>query len=103
MQHIYEDIESIIGAGTSGRLNHDAVYAFAHRQNLAFDDVCNAVALTIAKRFNDFSMSYEDADGVANALSDLMISHIQRDTEVAFPEPAWTIYLASDAGEYYRE
>jgi hypothetical protein len=102
MRQNFTDIESIIQEGISGSLNCDAFYSFCTSENVKFDDLCNAIALIIAKRFNDSSMTYDDADGVANALSGLMIAHVTEETDASLPEPAWTIYLAFDAGEYDR-
>jgi hypothetical protein len=95
----FTDIESIIRAGVSGRVDHEAFFGFCAAQNLKFDDVCNTIALAIARRFNDCAMTYEDTDGVSNAL---MIARITDEPSACLPEPAWTIYLAFDAGEYTR-
>jgi hypothetical protein len=102
MRREFTDIESIIQDAVKGQLDRDAFYGFCTSQNLRFDEVCNTIALAIAKRFNDSDMTYDDADGVANALSGLMIAHVTREPEASLPEPAWTIYLAFDAGEYDR-
>jgi hypothetical protein len=98
----FTNIEAIIQDAAKGWLDRDAFHGFCASQNLKFDEVCNTIALTIAKRFNDSTMTYDDADGVANALSALMIDQSTREPEARFPEPAWTIYLAFDAGEYDR-
>src|SRR5687768_8910410 len=102
MRNSFSDVDSIIQEGLSGSLDRDAFYAFCTLQNVTFDDLCNTVALTVARRFNDCAMTYEDADGVTNALSALMIAHVTREADAHLPEPAWTIYLAFDAGEYDR-
>jgi hypothetical protein len=102
MRRDYDSMDSIIQDGVGGRLDHDAFYAFCRSENISFDDVCNSIALTIARRFNEAAMTYEDADGVANALSGLMIAHVTREADACLPEPAWTIFLAFDAGEYDR-
>jgi hypothetical protein len=98
----FTDIESIIQDAAKGWLDRDAFHDFCASHNLRFDDVCNTMALTIAQRFNDSVMSYEDADGVANALGGLMLGHVAREPDAILPEPAWTIYLAFDAGENDR-
>jgi hypothetical protein len=102
MPREFTDIESIIQDAAKGWVDSDAFHGFCAAQGLKFDDVCNTIALTIAKRFNDSTMTYDDADGVANALSGLMIAHVTREPGARLPEPAWTIYLAFDAGEYDR-
>lgn len=102
MHRSFRDIESIIREGIRGSLDPGAFYAFCTSQNVTFDDLCNTIALTVAKRFNDSVMTYDDADGVANALSGLMLAHVTSEADAHLPEPAWTIYLAFDAGEYDR-
>jgi hypothetical protein len=102
MRRNFTDIESIIQEGISGCLDRDAFYDFCTSQNVKFDDLCNTIALAVAKRFNDSAMTYDDADGVLNALSGLMIAHVTKEADAHLPEPAWTVYLAFDAGEYDR-
>ena len=58
--------------------------------------------MAVANRFNDSAMTYDDADGVMNVLSGLMIAHVTKEAHAILPEPAWAIYLAFDAGEYDR-
>jgi hypothetical protein len=102
MHRDYDSGDSIIQDGVGGRFDHDAFYAFCRWNKIEFDDLCNSIALTIARRFNETAMTYEDADGVANALSRLMIAHVTREADACLPEPAWSIFLAFDAGEYDR-
>lgn len=102
MTHGYDSIDSIISEGLGGTIDIDAFSAFAERQNSSFDDLCNRVALTIARRFHDSVMTYDDADRVANALSTIMIAQLVKEVDARLPEPAWPIYLAFDAGEYDR-
>jgi hypothetical protein len=98
----FSDIESIIQQAAKGSLDLDAFQDFCAAHNLEFDDVCNTIALTIARRFNDSTMQYADADAVANELCAMMITRITRVPGANLPEPAWTIYLAFDTGEWDR-
>jgi hypothetical protein len=105
MRREFTDIESIIQDAVKGWLDpdaRDAFYAFCTSQGLKFKDVCNTIAVTVAKRFNDSAMTFDDADGVMNALSGLMLghAHVVESADPGLPEPAWSIFLAFDAGEY---
>lgn len=99
MSHDFTDIESIIQCSIHGRLDRDAFYSFCAAHGLKPGEVCNEIALTVARRFNDSAMTFEDADAVMNAISTIILGYGQ-DEVVTLPEPAWSIYLAFDAGEY---
>lgn len=86
-------LEQLIQQATSGRLNRPEVEAYCIASELEVSDLCNRIALTIAERFNAGTLSYEDGDRVMNALFTLIVDN-------KTVEPAWSIYLAFDEGEY---
>jgi hypothetical protein len=57
----------------------------------------NALALRIASLFMEKSMSFSDADA---AINNLNIIWLDDAIKYDFPEPAYSVYLAFDAGEY---
>ena len=57
----------------------------------------NVLALRIASRFLEESMSFADADA---AINNLNIIWLDDAVKYDFPEPAYSVYLAFDAGEY---
>jgi hypothetical protein len=102
MDHISTDLESIIRDAAGDGLDYDVFCAYCASQNQSFDAVCNTIALTVAKRFHDSTMSYWDADGAANAVFALMIERVAREPDAPFAQPAFAIYEAFDAGEFDR-
>ena len=57
----------------------------------------NALALRIASLFLEESLSFADAD---TAINNLNIIWLDDAVKCDFPEPAYSVYLAFDAGEY---
>jgi len=57
----------------------------------------NALALQIARLFIEGMMSFADADAAINNLNTIWLDDA---IKYDFPEPAYSVYLAFDAGEY---
>ena len=65
------------------------------------NELFNAVALEIARRFDSDHMGYEDADFAMNVLFSMMIENLsQSEDNSELAEPAYSIYDAFDGGEY---
>lgn len=89
-------LEQLIQQATSGKINRAEVESYCVANNIEVPDLCNRIALTIAQRFHAGTFSYKDGDGVMNALFSLIV-------EYETVEPAWSIYLAFDEGEYNHD
>ena len=64
-------------------------------------DIFNDIAIELATRFQNGSMSYEDADGAINSVWGLMIVDASEHGEgFSLAQPAFDIYEAFDQGEY---
>ncbi|MGI9235806.1 MAG: hypothetical protein ACR2QZ_00320 [Woeseiaceae bacterium] len=86
-------VEEFIRAAVQGPVNQARYLGWYSEATLgAF---CNDVALVIARRFLDDEMSFDDADAVANQFYALYIGQ-----PIEIPEPADSIYLAFDRGEF---
>jgi len=86
-------VEEFITAAVAGPMDHDRYLELFNKAQLyAF---CNEVAVAVAQRFLGEAMSFEDADAVANELYGLYIGE-----PIEIPQPADSIYLAFDRGEY---
>ena len=86
-------VEEFIQAAVRGPVKHARDLGWYSEATLgAF---CNDVALVVAQRFLDGKMSFDDADAVANELNALYIG-----APIEIPEPAESIYLAFDRGEF---
>ncbi|MGI9319823.1 MAG: hypothetical protein ACR2O5_00275 [Thiogranum sp.] len=57
----------------------------------------NTLALRIARLFLEESMSFDDADTAVNNLNSIWLDDA---IKYDYPEPAYSVYLAFDAGEY---
>ena len=86
-------VEEFIQAAVRGSVNHARYLEWFSEATLgAF---CNEVALVVAQRFLDGKMSFSDADAAANEFYSLYIGE-----PIEIPEPADSIYLAFDCGEF---
>ncbi|HEY6118857.1 MAG TPA: hypothetical protein VIV66_02800 [Pyrinomonadaceae bacterium] len=92
-------LEPIIREATTGRMNRAAAEAFCAAEKIELTDLYNRIALIVAKRFDNGTLSYEDGDGVMNAIFGMLIDG---EKPIDSVEPAWSIYLAFDEGEYYH-
>lgn len=75
--------------------------AISHKVPVA--ELHNALLLDVARRFLAGDMPYEDADEIANAVYAVMVEDaIAYGDGFVFPEPAFAIFEAFDAGEWDR-
>ena len=93
-------LERIIQNATSGRMNRAEAEAFCAAENIELPDLYNRIALIVAERFDNGRLSYQDGDGVMNAIFGMLIDG---DKPIDSVEPAWSVYLAFDEGEYYHD
>ena len=94
-------IESIVHSVLSDRPVGDAMDEFCRARGLSFRDACNEVAIEIARRFDSSAMSFHVADRVMNEVQGLIVQDMVRHGDgYKLPQPAWTIYLAFDEGEW---
>ncbi|MGH9929169.1 MAG: hypothetical protein ACREA9_08070, partial [Pyrinomonadaceae bacterium] len=90
-------LERIIHDAASGRINRADAESFCAAENIELNDLYNRIALIVAERFDSGTLSYEDGDGVMNAIFGMMIDG---EKPIESVQPAWSIYLAFDEGEY---
>ena len=94
-----DPLERIIQNATSGRMNRAGAEAHCAAENIELTDLYNRIALIVAQRFYNGTLPYEDGDGVMNAIFGMLIDG---DKPMESVQPAWSIYLAFDEGEYYH-
>lgn len=92
-----DPLERIIQQATSGRMNRADAESFCSDEGIELTELCNRIALIAADRFDNGTLSYEDGDGIMNAIFGMMIDG---DKPMESVEPAWSIYLAFDEGGY---
>jgi hypothetical protein len=67
------------------------------KERIELPELYNRIALIVADRFDNGTLSYEDGDSIMNAVFGMMIDG---DKPMESVERAWSIYLAFDEGEY---
>ena len=73
-------------------------------ENIGIVEFCNEVMVVTATQYHENSIDYSFADGVANNVYGFMVSDYYLGvTENSLSEPAYSIYLAFDAGEYFHK
>jgi hypothetical protein len=92
-------LERIIQDATSGRMNRSEAEAFCAAESIELCDLYNRIALIVAERFHKGTLSFQEGDGVMNAIFGMLVNG---DKPIDSVEPAWSIYLAFDEGEYYH-
>ena len=94
-------LDELIAGAVEGVVNRIDAEAFCEAAGIRLGDLYNRMAVTIAKRFHVGTMSYVDADGAMNRIWHMMVDDAARcGDRFEFPEPAFSIYEAFDAGEY---
>lgn len=94
------DIEAIIDFARTGKINRSEAESVCAVERIEMTDLYNEVALIVAKRFVDGTLSYEDGDAAMNAVFQMMMDDAANNHPNPWVEPAWSIYLAFDEGEY---
>lgn len=97
MRTVDELIQQAVSDGIP-RSDAEAACA-ANGKNL--DELYNEISIRIAKQFQAGAMSYHDGDAAMNSVFVRMVDDAARFGDgFSFAEPAYSIYLAFDAGEY---
>lgn len=78
-------------------LNHTVLDQWSGQSGLARDVLYDALALELASGFNKGTLDFDFCDRVVNELMGLM------GREPDLPPLFWDVYLAFDAGEFYRD
>jgi hypothetical protein len=95
-------LETIIQQAMTGRINRTAAESVSAAIGIEVSDLYNQIALIVAKRFDAGTLSYEDGDCAMNAIFSMMMDDAANGHPAPFVEPAWSIYLAFDDGEYFH-
>lgn len=89
-------IDSAINKLVDGKADHAYIRACLTPDTDLFK-FYNALALRIARLFMEDSMSFSEADAAINSINTIWPDDA---IKYNFPEPAYSVYLAFDAGEY---
>ncbi len=93
--------ENIVEQAIEGNVNRRDAEALCAAESIQLNDLYNRLALFVAQSFDVSAMSYQDADTAMNAINCMMVEDASRKGDgFEFAEPALSVYLAFDAGEY---
>lgn len=93
-------LEPIIHQACLGKISRTDAEAVCCANGIERSDLYNQIALIVARRFHAGTLSYEDGDAAMNAVFQLMTDDAVNGHPDPFVQPAWSIYLAFDEGEY---
>jgi hypothetical protein len=96
----YSSDEEIISTAIPTRLDVDAILAYFEAQGESPQDMSNRIALTVARRFDDNEMSFDDANAVIYELWRFMIAYVHPRPGEGLWQPTFELYEAFDRGEY---
>ena len=91
-----EELDAIIKQLADGNANRSSILGCLPPET-DLHEFYNALALRIAKLFLEHSISFAKADTAINHLNTIWLDDA---IKTDFPEPAYSVYLAFDAGEY---
>lgn len=98
-----DPLEPIIHQASSGEINRADAEAVCCANGIEMTDLYNQLALIVAQRFHAGTLSYEEGDTAMNAVFRLMTDDAVNGHPDPFVQPAWSIYLAFDQGEYWHD
>lgn len=95
-------LEPIIQQACLGKISRTDAEGVCRAKGIEMTDLYNQIALIVARRFHAGTLSYEDGDAAMNAIFRLMTDDAVNGHPAPFVQPAWSIYLAFDEGEYFH-
>jgi len=81
---------------------HAEIMAYCVSNKIEPEEFCNQFAMAIATGFHSGQYSYGFCDDAMNYLWGFMTNPPVFSSDKEMPEPAFSIYEAFDAGEYYH-
>jgi hypothetical protein len=98
------NIEELANIAESADSIENEIKSYCERSGSQITDCINQLSLYIAKNYADGVLEYEFCDSVMNLLYGHMTDDfVLKTCDNTLPEPAFSIYLAFDAGEYYHQ
>ena len=98
------DFGELLDKSSEMELEPEEIVKYCDDNKLSYVDFCNMILVHLAKNYLKGKCNYSYSDGVANNIHDFMMSgHYLNANNNSLADPAYSIYLAFDAGEYYRK
>ena len=96
-----QTLDGIIAQAVKWDIDRIEAEAFCEAESLRLEDLWNRMAVRIAKCFEAGMLSFDEAAAAMNAIWHEMVEDAVRFGDgFEFPEPAFSIYEAFDAGEF---
>jgi hypothetical protein len=97
------DVATWYVLGPWNDITKEEVEFWRRQSNLTLDAIFNRIASQLAIGFSERRLPFVFCDAVINDLNGLLFTTFLSEFADVLPEPFYEIYLAFDAGEYYRE
>ncbi len=98
MKTIYD----LVNLASKQELNRADFNQYLIDNKMTFELLCNQIASNLAKNYLLGKLDFNFCDQVMNQLNTFMIDALFEDIIETLPEPADSIYLAFDQGEYHH-
>jgi len=93
--------DEIINLAIDGILKLNHIDSYREESGLTREEAFNSLSISVARRYQSQSLTYEEADYAANLIWSAMVQDcVDREDQGGFAQPAYDIYEAFDAGEY---
>lgn len=96
--NIYELTKKCVGQ----KLKREEFDQYLKDHNVPFQSLCNEIAKNLAKNYLLGKLDFDFCDQVMNRINTFMIDALFENIIETLPEPADSIYLAFDQGEYHH-
>ena len=98
MMNIYQLVSKAVGQ----KLKREEFNQYLQDKEMAFEVLCNQIATHLAKNYLLGKLDFYFCDQVMNRINTFMIDALFENIIETLPEPADSIYLAFDQGEYHH-
>jgi len=78
------------------------ILSYCNAEQLSHESFFNQFSLELARGFHEQRYTYDDCDAVMNHVFGIMTTAPFFGADINTPEPAFSIFLAFDSGEYHH-
>ena len=96
-------ISQMVERASTYELENTDILEFCEQANCSIPEFCNQFALYIANEYSERRLSFEYCDLAMNYLNTYMVCDLVIADGEWLPEPAYSIYIAFDAGEFVHQ
>ncbi len=96
------NVYQLVNKAAEQNLLREEFNQYLQDQGKSFDVLCNQIATQLAKNYLQGRLDFYFCDQVMNLIYTFMIDALFEETITTLPEPADSIYLAFDQGEFYH-